>query len=600
MAVFPIYVAPTPYNATELLALDYSQSFDTIFLTHEFYQPAKMVRSDHDDWAHSVIAFGPSISVPTGVGAVATVANTDSANSGDSYFPQEYNYIVSAVNENGQESRGSATASATNDTELARNYTTISWSAPAEGTAQYYRIYKAHETGSFGFIGESESLSFVDDGFQPDYAEAPIEAYNPFDGEGNYPARCGFWEQRLWFGRTTNSPNGVFASRSADFENMDFARPQRENDSIAFSIATGESNLINSFIAMDRLLVGTSDNIFSLVGPNDDILVPNPPPGARRQIGRGTVLPKPLVIGEVAFYQPRVETGLRTIGFTFEIEGYRSSDVTIFAPHLFEQFRIIRMAYQAEPYSIIWVLRDDGALLAFTWEEEQQVWGWTEIDVGGTVLDVVSIPEGAENRVYLTVERTINGSTVRYIERLEQAKWSDYQLTSFLDCSKIYEFDTPATLVQGLAHLEGETVTVMMDGFVTSLVVANGEITLPKAATKVIVGLPFEALIETMSLPDEPKRKITGEIYVELVDSFDVHAGRYDAEAPEGEREEVELIATREEGEIGAPILFTGQPEPIKPDQIVDRQAQVLIKQNSPYPMTVTAIHYGVESKGRG
>ena len=126
MAVFPIYVAATPYNSSELSTLDYTQSFDTIFLTHEFYAPAKMVRSNHDDWLHSTISFGPSVGSPTGVGATATVANTDAANSGDSYFPQEYNYIVSAVDENGQESRGSASAAATNDTELARNYTTVS------------------------------------------------------------------------------------------------------------------------------------------------------------------------------------------------------------------------------------------------------------------------------------------------------------------------------------------------------------------------------------------------------------------------------------------------------------------------------------------
>ena len=37
---------------------------------------------------------------------------------------------------------------------------------------------------------------------------------------------------------------------------MDFARPQRENDSIAMAIATGESNVIEAFIPMDRLLVG--------------------------------------------------------------------------------------------------------------------------------------------------------------------------------------------------------------------------------------------------------------------------------------------------------------------------------------------------------
>ncbi|MBN8806596.1 MAG: hypothetical protein J0H81_16325, partial [Sphingopyxis terrae] len=396
-------------------------------------------------------AFSPGIGPPTSVSAVATTPNTDSANSGDSYFPQDYSYIVSAVNSDGQESRGSAHASATNDTELPRNFTTITWAAPA-GDVDYYRIYKAHESGSFGYIGETTSLSFVDDGYQPDYADAPIEAYDPFDATGKYPSRLGFWEQRLWFGGTTSNPNGVFASRSADFENMDFARPQRENDSIAMSISTGQSNVIEAFIPMDRLLVGTSDNIFSLVGPNDDVLVPTPPPGAKRHVGRGIALPKPIMVGEVAFYQPRIESGLRTLGYTFEIDGYRSNDVSIFAPHLFQDFRIVRMAYQAEPGSILWCVRNDGKLLAFTWEAEQQVWGWTEMDVGGNVLDVCCVPEGEESRVYLIVEREIGEATVRYVEYLDRLKWTDYRTASFLDCSKIYAFEDPQITISGLAH----------------------------------------------------------------------------------------------------------------------------------------------------
>jgi len=591
MAAYPIYSASTPYAAAELLEIDYAQSFDTIFLTHEFYQPSRFVRTNHADWLHSPISFGPSIAAPTGVNAVATIANTDAPNMGDSYFPQEYRYAVSAVNDQGQESRGSIEVSATNDTELARNQTTVSWTAPT-GNVEYYRVYKAHETGSMGFIGETEGTSFTDDGFNIDYAQAPIEEFMPFDGPGNYPSRTGFWEQRLWFGNTTNSPNGVFASRSADFENMDFARPQRENDSISFSIATGDTNTITAFLAMDRLIVGTTDNIFDLFGPNDGILVPNPPPGARRQIGRGLVLPKPILIGETGFYQPRVETGVRTMGYTFEIDGYQSSDVTIFAPHLFEDHRIKQWSYQAEPYSILWVVRDDGKLLALTWEYEQQVWGWTEMDVGGLVLDVVCIPEGVENRVYITVERVINGETVRYIERLESAKWEDYMLTSFLDCSRVFNFDDPVTQVQGLSHLEGEEVAVLLDGYEAKATVSNGEITLPKAASKVVVGFPYSAVVETLSLVPEDRKKITGEIYMELVESFDVWAGRRE--------DELELVRTREEGEIGSPILFTGQPEPARPNQVVDREASIIVKQSSPYPFTLTALHYGVEAKGSG
>jgi len=591
MAVYPLYKTATPYNASELRDLDFAQSFDTIYLSHELYPVSKLVRNDHADWVFSNVAFAPGIDAPTAVSAVATVANTDAANTGDSYFPQDYSYIISAVNADGQESRGSAPDSATNDTELPRNYTTVSWTAPA-GTVSYYRVYKAHESGSYGFIGETTGLSFVDDGFQPDYADAPIEAYSPFDGAGKYPARLGFWEQRLWFGRTLNNPNSVFASRTADFENMDFARPQRENDSIAMSISTGESNVIEAFVPMDRLIVGTSDNIFSLVGPNDDVLVPTPPPGAKRHVGRGVAIPKPVMVGEVAFYQPRVETGLRTLGYTFEIDGYRSSDVAIFAPHLFANFRITRMAYQAEPSSVLWCVRNDGKLLAFTWEAEQQVWGWTEMDVGGIVLDICCIPEGAESRVYLVVEREIGGETVRYVEYLDRQKWTDYRIASFLDCSRIYQFDEPQTVIRGLAHLEGEAVTVLADGYTLTTAVEDAQIILDDPATRVVVGFPYDAIIETLPLPPEPRKKITGEIFVELIESFDVYAGRDEAE--------LELVTTRKEGEIGPPIPFTGLPEPARPQQVVDRYATIIIKQTSPYPLTVTGVYYGVEAKGAG
>jgi hypothetical protein len=214
------------------------------------------------------------------------------------------------------------------------------------------------------------------------------------------------------------------------------------------------------------------------------------------------------------------------------------------------------------------------------------------MDVGGIVLDVCCIPEGEESRVYLIVERVIAGETVRYVEYLDRLKWSDYRTASFLDCSKIYEASEPRTRFSGLGHLEGMDVQVLADGYTVSATVEDGTITLDDAATNVIVGLHFDAIIETLPLPPEPKKKITGEIYVELVESFDVKAGRVESE--------LELITTRREGEIGPPTMFSGLPEPARPQQLVDRDSTIIIKQTSPYPMTVTGVYYGVEAKGGG
>ena len=68
-------------------------------------------------------------------------------------------------------------------------------------------------------------LEFLDDNIGPDLSQAPPEAYNPFDGPGNYPSTVTFFEQRLLLGRTRNSPNAIFGSRSTEFENFDQSIP---------------------------------------------------------------------------------------------------------------------------------------------------------------------------------------------------------------------------------------------------------------------------------------------------------------------------------------------------------------------------------------
>jgi hypothetical protein len=161
---------------------------------------------------------------------------------------------------------------------------------------------------------------------------------------------------------------------------------------------------------------------------------------------------------------------------------------------------------------MLWMVRADGQLVSMTYEREQQVVGfarhWT---TNGTFESVATINGSTnEDEVYVLVNRTINGSTVRYIERfrtgmrdaLDNADKSSWW---YLDAAVLQTYGSPTTTITGLAHIEGQQVSVWADNAVGSLIVTQqtvvgGSITLQAPASTVLVGLPYTSTLVPMML----------------------------------------------------------------------------------------------------
>ncbi|MFA5965298.1 MAG: hypothetical protein WC804_14880 [Sphingomonas sp.] len=585
MSCARIYRVGSPFNASELAEVDYEQSANVMYLAHLNHAPTRLTRTAHTDWTFSTVTFGPTLAAPTGLGVTASTPNTDAANSGDGYFPQPASYVVTAVDDvSGQESRASASAGATNDLTLKRNSNGLSWSAVTGATR--YRVYKADNTQEFGYIGNTTALSFVDDNIGPDYADGPPVGDNPFGAAGDYPSTVTFFEQRLLWGRTTNHPNAIWGSRSGMFENMDISRPVKASDALSFALVSGRVNAVNQLVAVNSLLALTSDSIFKIEGGQNGYISATDFV-SRRQNGRGSSRLSPLVIDSVAFYQTSVGNGVRTLGYQFQTDSIDSNDVTIFSPHLFRGFDIVSWAYAQEPRSLIWAVRSDGKLLCFTWEQEQQVWGWTICETDGLVESVCVISEGSEDRLYLTVRR---GDKL-LIERMAAARWSAVEDCCFLDSAVTYQFETPATVLRNLDHLEGRTVSALADGNVVSgLVVSGGVVTLPYAVSKATCGLPYSATVETLPLAVQgpqgwtvAKPQTQAKAVLRLIDSRGVKAGP-DAANLEPLRGRVAEVP----GEPNA--LKTGLYETWLRPRINDG-ARVVVQSDDPLPMTLTGVY---------
>lgn len=596
MSVARIFKTGSPFNAVELRDVDFVQSFDTILFAHLNHKPNALTRGGHTDWTFADITFGPTIGVPGGIGAVATVPNTDAANSGNAYFPRDQHYAVSAVSDaSGQESLPSASATVNNDLTLKRNYNTVTWSAVAD--ADRYRVFKADNDGGFGYIGETTGLTFKDDNITADLTTGPRVGRDPFADPGDYPSTIFFAEQRLGYARTTNNPNGMYLSRSADLENMDISRPGTEDDAITLRLVATKVNSINKVVPLNNLLAFTSDGLFKITGSNTDYLTAVPPPRALRQNGRGASRLTPVVADDVAFYTPAVGSDVRAANYSFEIDGFKSDNLSIFSPHFFEGFDIVAWAFADEPFSCVWAVRNDGALLCFTWEREQEVWGWTICTTAGKYLDVAVVPEKtstvgqAEHRVYFIVEREIGGVRRRFVERQASAKWTQIEQACYLDCAFTLAFDDPVTRAF-VPEFAGTTVTILADGDVYSnrAVDEDGYVKIDSASSIWQVGLPYTSTIETLPLVMQTqqggynagKKQQIGNVLLRLVKTRGVKVGR--------RLSDMFPLKTRTNEPLGDPkALLTGDylssTEPL-----VSGEATVFVQQSNPLPMTVTGI----------
>ena len=192
---------------------------------------------------------------------------------------------------------------------------------------------------------------------------------------------------------------------------------------------------------------------------------------------------------------------IRELGYNSDAGGYVTGDLSLKAPHLFDNFDIVDMAYQRCPMPVVWSVSTTGLLLGLTYVPEQQVgaWHWHDTGASGAFESVCVIPEGEEDALYAVVRRTINGAEVRYVERMASRTFIDLSDAFFVDAGGTYS-GAATTTITGLTWLEGQTVAVLADGAEhPRRVVTGGAIALDWPASKVHVGIPIEA--DMMTLP---------------------------------------------------------------------------------------------------
>lgn len=329
-------------------------------------------------------------------------------------------------------------------------------------------------------------------------------AFAAWSSVEGWPSDVAFFRERLVAARRSQ----VWMSVASAFDDFSARNPNGEvaaDQAIAITLASGEINDIQWLLPARDLLAGTAGGEFSIgelsngepIGPTN-IRV-------RLQSRFGSRSMVPVQAGGAVLFVQRAGRKVREISYDFAADGYQSTDRTALSEHV-TGAGLIDMDYAQEPDSIVWCVRADGQLIGFTWNAEQNVWGWHPHEIGGSgiVESVACIPspDGASNELWLSVRRTINGSTKRYIEFMEK-HWDDTQAQSsafYVDCGLSYS-GVPATVISGLGHLEGQSVSILADGSThPERTVTAGAVTLQQAASVVNVGLGTQAQVSPMRI----------------------------------------------------------------------------------------------------
>ncbi len=432
-----------PWTQSQTLQLAWTQSADTLLLTHPDVPPKKLTRESGGVWSLTDWAFF-----------------TDGNITRQPYFK----FADSEVTLTPSGTSGAITLTASVDV----------FSMGHEGTRMRVLGKEVeitdYDSPTVVSVTTIEDLPATDPTI--DWFE---QAFSPVRG---YPANVAFHQDRLVIGGSRDLPNRLWFSKSGDLFNFDLGEGL-DDESIEFAILSDQVNAIRGIFSGRHLQVFTSGAEWMVTG------APLTPSSVQinRQTRIGSVIDRhirPVTVDGATLFIARNKREIQEFLYTDIEQAYKSTDLTLLSRHIIED--PVDMDYDAGR-RILFLVRADGRFAALTAFRAEQVSAWTLHESAGAVKSVAVVGDD----VFMLVER--NGAYS--IEQLDDSLNLDAALTG--------EVTTPASLWTGLDHLEGQTVSILADGQVhADKIVTAGAITLDEPASIIEVGLPYAHIIEPL------------------------------------------------------------------------------------------------------
>jgi len=453
-------------------------------------------------------------------------------------------------------------------------------------------IFRITATASTTSVTATAVVAAPDDTATTRWAEGSWSAAR------GYPAAVTFHDERVIYGFSTSDRQNVWLSETGQFE--DFEAGIKDADSFTLTLPTADTG--RWLGSLEILGAGTTGGEWRIRATTIDAKLTPTDWEMKEQSTRGSAEIQAIEVNEAILFIDSVARKVREFTFSDSKQKYVSPDLTALAEDI-TSGGITSLAIQKNPDSIIWfTLGASPYLVSMTYEREQNVVAWATHPLGGDGVaeSVIVTPGTSEDVITLTVKRTIDGSTVRFIEEMQPRDWGSTTSAAnsfFVDAGIV---DTSgSTTIGDLGHLEGEEVAVLVDGAVqASKTVSGGEITIDGAGERVVAGLPYEYQISPMR-PDVNTQVGTthgsimkvSEIVLSLFASSQVKYGDGNTS--------FDVVLRRIEPYDLPTDLFTGDSENLAFDGGFTKDVDIVISGSAPLPCTLRAIILRTQKTGR-
>ena len=312
-----------------------------------------------------------------------------------------------------------------------------------------------------------------------------VYALSSWNDDNGYPKMACFFQDRLVLAATKKEPYSIWMSRTGDYPNFGIEKVDggvTDDSAIKADLITRNGFEILHLVPAKDLVILTTGNEWIIEGSS--VITPakiNPRP----QTMRGSNTCPPQHIGNRIVHVQRSGKTVRDLGYQYDADNYNGDDLTLLATHLTEGHKLLSSAYIQEPNSTLYYVRDDGVLLSLAFIKEQNVFAWSHHKTDGKYKKVASIPNGASDVLYVTVER--DGKI--YIERFNP----DIEAAVYMD-----SYVTGSSSSIEAPHLTGKTVQILADGtrLQDKVVPENGLVTFGQSFSNITIGLAYETRVK--------------------------------------------------------------------------------------------------------